>query len=142
VGNIFFAFITMLAPCMWAIYTVLGKSLVRQHSPLLVTAVSMVFAGAGSTVLLRPSLMDHMPAFPPSFWWSILFLSLPCTVFGFVVWFKALEKLPASRVGGFVYLVPMFGVTCSRLLLREPITPGLLLGAAILLAGVFLVNRQ
>ncbi len=142
VGNILFALITMLAPCMWAIYTVLGKSLVKQFSPLLVTAVSMVFAGIFSTIFLRPSLLDRMATFSFSFWWSILFLALPCTVFGFAVWFKALEQLPASRVAGFVYLVPMFGVACSRLLLREPITPGLLLGAAMLLAGVFLVNRH
>lgn len=140
--NVLFALITMLAPCMWAIYTVLGKSLVKHFTPLLATAVSMVFAGMVSMAFLRPSLMHRLPMFPPAFWWSILFLSLPCTIFGFVVWFKALERLPASRVAGFVYLVPMFGVTCSHMLLHEPITVGLLFGAAILLAGIFLVNRH
>jgi drug/metabolite transporter (DMT)-like permease len=35
----------------------------------------------------------------------------------------------------------MFSVSFSHWLLGEPITPALLLGAAILIAGVWLVNR-
>jgi drug/metabolite transporter (DMT)-like permease len=142
VDDILFAIITMMAPLMWAIYTILGTSLVQHYPPLLVTGVSMMFAGAFSIVLLSPSLLTKLPAFPSSFWWSILFLSLPCTVFGFVIWFWALGRLPASRVASFVYLVPMFGVTCSRVLLKEPITMGLFIGAMILIAGMYLVNRK
>jgi drug/metabolite transporter (DMT)-like permease len=50
--------------------------------------------------------------------------------------------MPAGRAAGFIYLVPMFAVTFSRWLLDEPVTPALLLGAAILIAGVYLVNRR
>lgn len=48
--------------------------------------------------------------------------------------------MEASRAAGFVYLVPLFGVTFSKLLLNEPITPALLLGAALLIGGVYLIN--
>jgi len=91
---------------------------------------------------VRPSLLTRLPHFPVSFWLSIMFLSLPCTVFGFAVWFVALERLPAGRVAGFVYLVPMFGVIFSRLLLNEPLTFALIVGAAILISGVWMVNRR
>jgi len=138
-----FALITMLAPLTWAVYTVSGKSLVARHPPLLVVGVAMTFAGLFSLalVLLRPELLAELPALPGSFWWAVLFLAVPCTVFAFVVWFSALERMPAGRVAGFVYLVPMFAVTFSRWLLDEPVTPALLLGAAILIAGVWQVNR-
>jgi len=72
----------------------------------------------------------------------VLFLAVPCTVFAFVVWFGALERMPAGRAAGFIYLVPMFAVTFSRWLLDEPVTPALLVGAAILIGGVTLVNRR
>jgi len=36
----------------------------------------------------------------------------------------------------------MFAVTFSRWLLDEPITPALVVGAAILVGGVWLVNRR
>jgi drug/metabolite transporter (DMT)-like permease len=137
-----YAFITMGAPLCWAVYTVLGKSVVARHPPLLVTGASMIFAGLFSLAFVRPSLMTQLPTLPASFWGAVLFLAVPCTVFAFAVWFGALERMPASRVVGFVYLVPMFAVTFSRFLLDEPITSALVLGAAILISGVWLVQRR
>jgi len=137
-----YVFITMLAPSMWAIYTVAGKSVVARHPPFLVTGVSMMFAGLFSLVFIRPSLLAHLPTLPFSFWGAVLFLGWPCTVFAFFVWFAVLEHRDASRVAGFIYLVPMFGVSFSQWLLGEPITVPLLLGAAILIVGVVLVNRR
>ena len=137
-----YAFITMLAPVNWAIYTVSGKPLVERYPPLLVVGVAMMFAGLFSLVFVRPSLLAQLPAFPASFWWAVLFLAWPCTVFAFVVWFGALERMPAGRVAGFVYLVPMFAVAFGRLLLDELVTPALAIGAAILVVGVWLINRR
>jgi len=137
-----YALITMLAPACWAVYTVLGKPLVERHPPLLVTGISMSFAGLFSLAFIRPSLLAQLSVLPASFWWSVLFLAVPCTVFAFSVWFGALGRMPAGRVAGFVYLVPMFAVTFSRWLLDEPITPAMLVGAAILVGGVWLINRQ
>ncbi len=137
-----YALIVMLAPLNWAVYTISGKRVIARHPPLLVVGVAMIFAGLFSLVFVRPSLIAQLPTLPASFWWAVLFLAVPCTVFAFVVWFGALERMPAGRVAGFVYLVPMFAVTFSRWLLDEPVTPALLLGAAILIAGVYLVNRR
>ncbi|NIV29723.1 MAG: EamA family transporter, partial [Anaerolineae bacterium] len=106
-----YAFITMLAPLSWAVYTILGKSVVARHPPLLVTGVSMIFAGLFSLVFANPALLAQLPGLPASFWWAVLFLAVPCTVFAFAVWFGALGRMPAGRVAGFVYLVPMFAVT-------------------------------
>jgi len=137
-----YAFITMLAPLCWAVYTILGKSVVARHPPLLVTGVSMIFAGVFSLIFVNPALLDQLPGLPASVWWAVLFLAVPCTVFAFVVWFGALERMPAGRVAGFVYLVPMFAVTFGRLLLDEPLTLALIVGAAILIGGVWLVQRK
>ena len=137
-----YALITMLAPLCWAVYTILGKSVVARHPPLLVTGVSMIFAGLFSLVFVNRALLAQFSGLPASFWWAVLFLAVPCTVFAFAVWFGALERMPAGRVAGFVYLVPMFAVTFSRLLLDEPLTLALAVGAAILISGVWLVQRK
>ena len=141
-GDVMYAIITLLAPLMWATCTVSGKAVVERHPPFLVTGASLVFAGLFSLIFLNPSLLTRLPTFPASFWWSVLFLVLPCTVFGFAVWFGALEQFSAGRVAGFVYLVPMFGVVFSHLLLDEPITGASVIGAVILISGVWLVNRH
>jgi len=137
-----YAFITMLAPACWAVYTVLGKPLVERYPPLLVTGISMSFAGLFSLVFVRPSFLAQLPVLPASFWWSVLFLAWPCTVFAFSVWLSALERMEAGRVAGFVYFVPMFAIAFSHWLLDEPVTPALLIGASILVGGVWLINRQ
>ncbi len=140
-GDARYVLITMMAPTMWAIYTISGKSVITRHPPLLVTGASMVFAGLVSLIFVRPALLARIPTFPLSFWGAVLFLAWPCTVFAFLVWFSALEHMPASRVAVFIYLVPMFSVSFSHWILGEPITPALLLGAAVLIVGVWLVNR-
>lgn len=137
-----YALITMLAPVCWAVYTVSAKKLVERYPPLLVVGVAMMFAGLFSLAFVRPALIARLPALPVSFWWAALFLAWPCTVFAFSVWFGALEGMPASRVASFVYLVPMFAVTFSRWLLNEPITPALVIGAAVLVGGVWLASRR
>ena len=137
-----YALITMMAPLCWAIYTVLGKSVVKRHPPFLVTGVSMAFAGLFSLAFVRPSLLIKLSTVPTSFWLAVLYLAVPCTVFAFAVWFGALERMPAGRAVGFVYLSPMFAVIFSRLWLDEPVTAGLVLGGLILVGGVWLVNRR
>ena len=137
-----FALITMMAPLCWAVYTVLGKSVVERHPPFLVTGVSLSFAGLLSLTFVRPSLLIRLSTVPTSFWLAVLYLAVPCTVFAFAVWFGALERMPAGRAVGFVYLSPMFAVIFSRLWLDEPVTAGLVVGGVILMGGVWLVNRR
>ena len=136
-----YVFITMLAPLCWAIYTILGKPLVARHPPLLVVGGAMMVAVIPLLFFVRGSLIAKLPTLPPSVWLSVAFLSLVCTVFAFVIWFKALQRMEASQAASFIYLEPLFGVSFSKLLLDEPITLALLIGAVLLVGGVYLINR-
>ena len=136
-----YALITVLAPVCWAVYTVAGKPLLARHRPLVVAGLSMGFAGVISLAFIRPSSLTRLSQLPVGIWGAILFLALACTVFAFVVWFGALQHLSAGRVASFVYLVPMFAVTFGHWLLDEPVTLALLLGAAVLVDGIWLVNQ-
>ena len=137
-----YALATMLAPLCWAAYTVAGKRIVARHPPVLATGITLIYAGLFSLAFATPSLLGKLPELPASFWISTLFLALLCTVLGYSVWYSALERMAAGRVAGFVYLVPMFAVTIGALVLDEPVTAALAIGAAILIGGVYLVNRQ
>jgi len=106
----------------------------------MVVGGAMMVAVVPLLFLIRGSLITKLPTLPPSAWLSIAFLSLVCTVFAFVVWFRALQRMEASRAASFVYLEPLFGVSFSKLLLDEPVTPALLIGAALLIGGVYLIN--
>jgi drug/metabolite transporter (DMT)-like permease len=115
----------MLAPLCFAIYTILGKPLVARYPPLQVTGGAMMAAVIPLLFLIDGDLIAKLPTLPATVWLSIAFLSFLCTVFAFVVWFW----------------VPLFGVSFSQVILGESITLALIIGGAILLGGVYIINR-
>ena len=136
-----YVFVTLLAPLCFATYTTLGKPLVARYPPLQVTGGAAMAAALPLLFLIDGDLIAKLPTLPATVWLSIAFLSFLCTVFAFVVWFWALQKMEASRVGSFTYLVPLFGVSFSQVILGEPITLALIIGGTILLSGVYIINR-
>ncbi len=136
-----YVFVTMLAPLCFATYTILGKPLVTRYPPLQVTGGATMAAAISLLFLVDGDLIAKLPTLPATVWLSIAFLSFLCTDFAFVVWLGALQKMEASRIGSFTYLVPLFGVSFSQVILGEPITLALVIGGAILLGGVYIINR-
>lgn len=139
--------ITLLAPLSWAAYTVISRPLVARHPPLAVTGMGTIL---GATAILgavpflglgNPTLIQGLTVMPWDGWASVAFLAFLCTVGGVTVWVAALQQLDASRVGVFIYLVPLWAAVLSRLLLGEPLTLPLLIGAVVIVGGVMMVNR-
>ena len=132
--------ITVMAPASWSVSTVIGKRVLRDFDPLTLTAVSVVLG----TLFVVPAPLVHgnlfrvASALPVSFWASIAYLVLLPTVFGYLVWYKALQYLEATQVSMFVFLVPVFGVVFSTF--GEALTGAVLGGGGLILAGVILTN--
>jgi len=59
----------------------------------------------------------------------------------FVIWFALIVRYSASRLSAFTFLTPLFGVAAGHLVLGDPITPGFAVAAAMVIAGLILVNR-
>ena len=68
-------------------------------------------------------------------------------VFGSLVAFTAyswlLQNAPVSLVATYAYVNPVIAVLLGALILAEPVTPSIVLGAAIIVAAVaFIVTRE
>ena len=48
----------------------------------------------------------------------------------------------ASRVSAYVFIVPVVSVLLGALFLEETLSPLLLVGAALVVSGIYLVNKQ
>jgi drug/metabolite transporter (DMT)-like permease len=59
----------------------------------------------------------------------------------FVLWFAMIVRYSASRVSAFTFLTPLFGVAAGHLVLNEPLNWALGGAAALVIAGLVLVNR-
>ena len=58
------------------------------------------------------------------------------------VWCWSLKRLTAARVAVWVYLVPIIAALSSWLFRGSRITPGTMLGAALILLGLALTQRR
>jgi drug/metabolite transporter (DMT)-like permease len=71
---------------------------------------------------------------------AIAVLGLVCTGAAFVVWFGLLRRTGPVAAVTVTLLAPVFGVAWGAAFLDEPLTPGLVVGAAAVLAGVALIT--
>jgi drug/metabolite transporter (DMT)-like permease len=97
---------------------------------LLMLPLSLVF---DNPFALRPSV----PAIS-----SLLILSLLGTAFAYILYYWLIEHTGATRTALVTYLIPITGIVWGALLLSEPIEWEAIVGLALIIAGVGLVNRQ
>jgi drug/metabolite transporter (DMT)-like permease len=100
-------------------------------------AVSGVLLCGLSPLLGEAGFTDPTPLAWAGFAFTVLFVA--GFVFTTTTWL--FTRYPASRVMAFMLLTPGFGVVAAHLLLGEPVGPSLLAGLALVLAGLWLVNR-
>ncbi|MCL5025721.1 MAG: EamA family transporter [Chloroflexi bacterium] len=146
-------FLLMLAaPVCWSLYTVAGKSIVSRYPPMIATAYVFVLGTIGFLPLMF--VLGAMDFFPPTLssmegdlvhlslkgWALLLYTAIGPLVIGYGLWYRALKRLEPSQVAVYMYLVPLFGVASSSLLLGEPVTLSIIFGGAAIIGGVVLAN--
>ena len=72
---------------------------------------------------------------------AVAFLGVFCSGLAYIAWYDALKVLTTAQTGVFLYLEPLVAVVVAFFILGEAITPGSVLGGAVILLGVWLVNR-
>ncbi len=121
----------------WAVYTVLGKSVLREGSPLGVTAVA---SAVGMLMLLAAALAEgglaSIGAWPIEAWLAILFLAIFSTVLAFVLFYRLVIRVGAARAATTSYLVPVLTLVLAALLLGERVSAVQLSGGALTLVGM------
>jgi len=130
------------AAALWAATTLLVKASALQRAPAEKTlayqlVVSAPILGAGA--LLFGEGMSVMPGAVALV--SLAYQTIWVAGITFLAWFMLIKHFSASRVAAFTFLTPLFGVAAGHLVLGEPLTPVFALAAALVAAGLVLVNR-
>lgn len=134
--------ITLAAPLSWAIYTVVNKPMSEKYDSFALTGISIIAGTALFLFFVRANDFKAAASLPSSGWFSLLFLSVACTILGFTGWVWALKKLPSTEVASFTYLAPVFSILLGNIFLSESINAGIICGAATLLFGVWMTNKN
>jgi len=137
-GNI----LALLSAVCWAVYSVMNKSALKRYSPLILTALAYVF---GSLILFffcftfeDVSLIFQLSL---SSWLILLYLGILASGVTFYLWNYALSIMEASRVSVFIFLIPVLAILLGKVILNETITGFTFLGTALVLSGIYLMER-
>ncbi len=110
--------------------------------PVITTTYYLLLAGIILTVL---SFIFEKPTQVP---WTVdnyleeLAIGVICTATGYFGYYYLIHKAGAFFSSLIFYFIPVFGMLAGYLLLNEKVTLSQIIGIAIILTGVYLVNRD
>ncbi len=127
----------------WAIYSLVGRTAMRDLSPL----VSVTYSAVIGALLLFPAaclegMLHQITDYSLTAWLSLFYLGLCGTVLGFVWYYQGIQRIGSTRAGQFINFVPISAILLSAWLLDEPLTVSLLSGVFLVSSGVYLTNRR
>lgn len=129
----------------WVSYTLIGRRLLAGIDALSTTTVT---AGFGLVMLVTAALVFEGPTalMSPlqagaSVWAPLGFLAAGATVLAYAWYFEGVAALGAGAAAGYISLVPVFGVLFATLWLGEPLDGSILVGGALAVAGMAVMNR-
>jgi drug/metabolite transporter (DMT)-like permease len=126
----------------WCAYSLVGKIVMQTLSPLVATTYA---CGIGAIALGIPAAWEwaHTPniIFSAATLGGIAYLGLLGSAVGFTAYYNGVRAIGLARASVFINGVPICAILLAALLLREPITPVLAIGAVLVVAGVTCTNR-
>ena len=133
----------VLAGLAYGAYTLLGRGVLARHSPLLVTARSIVWGAVVMVPLAGAEwLGGARPVLSRGAVVGALYLAVVITAFGYLLWNWVLARVSAPQVAIFVTVQPIGGAVLGVVLLHEPLTVFTVGGAALIVLGLWLTVTE
>jgi drug/metabolite transporter (DMT)-like permease len=137
-------------PCMvilaagvaWSLGAVLTRTLPRPRSAALVAGAQMLLGGAVLLVLSAAAGELHSwPVISLRAGLALVYLIVAGSLLGFTAYLWLLTQMPATRVASHAYVNPLVAVALGYFFAGEALTPRMLLAAALVVMGVFLLLK-
>lgn len=137
-------FLISISAVNWAVYTILARRELARHPAARMMFYVMLLGWLFTTIWIfgfGPGVSE-IPQLTPRGWTALLFLGIFGSGLAYIAYTDALQALPASQLGAFLNIEPLVTTLLASFMINERITLVTLLGGAIIIVGVWLVNRE
>ena len=127
----------------WSAYAIVARRATRRFDASVITFLA---AAAGAAIFLVLSLLAEpggLQAYGQASLralGSVAYLASIGTVIAFVFFYLGMQRLGAVRAAAYSVLIPLFGVAATTVLLGQSLEPIALVGAVIVVAGLWLTQ--
>jgi len=134
-------YLIMLSAPNWAIFSTLSRKGLSRHPAARMMFYVMSFGWLFSSIsFFAGRNINQIPKLSVDGWVGVAFLGIFCSGLAYIAWYDGLQAIAASQVGAFLYIEPLVAVVVASVILAEPITIASMVGGAVILSGVYLVN--
>jgi drug/metabolite transporter (DMT)-like permease len=130
----------VLAAVLYAFSSVFARKNLHGLSPVVQAFVPLVVA---DLVIWTGAIAVEAPAVVPTSsltWFALLWLGLLGSCVAYLLLFTLLHRVGPTRTTMVTYVFPVVGLVLGIVFLNEPVTPNLLIGAAMVVGGILVVN--
>ena len=135
--------IMLASVLVFSVYTVLMKEVASDFDGLTLNTLTF---GLGGIMMLpfcgRAVLVTNWAAISIVAWSGLAFLVTFGTVISYMIFAYVMTELVASRAAAFNYLQPVIASGLGIWVLSERLTSKVLIGGGLILAGVYLTERE
>jgi drug/metabolite transporter (DMT)-like permease len=139
------AILALQAACLaWVVGSLYAQAVPRRL-PLATAAALEMLVAAVLLLIASGVLGEDLSSFTTASvraWGGVAYLAVFGSLVGFTAFAFCLNELPASTVSTYAYVNPVVAVALGALILGEALTPGLLVGGALILVAVILTVRR
>ncbi len=133
----------LIAVWSWAIYTVLGRPMVKQKGAVVVTSYALILG----TFMYFPFGLYLAYGFDYSGvtwigWSGIAYTAILTSVVAYIIWYWSMKHMEPSRTAIFMNLQPIVTALLAYAIMGERLSTGSVVSGAIILLGVYIVQKQ
>lgn len=136
VGLLLFASLAWSIGSLYSRNAPLPKGLMATGAEMLTGGLGLLAAGTLTGEWSRLNLA----AITPNSLWGLAYLITFGSLVGFVAYTWLLRNAPTPLVATYAYVNPLVAIFLGNLLAQEPVTPRVLISAAIIIGAVILIN--
>lgn len=136
-------FLSLAATWSWAVGTIYMKQTAKSFNPYFSLGLQMIISGLVILIICEPTNISiPLQSIPWQSWASIAYLVIFSSIITFVAYLYALQHLSAEQTSVYAYINPIVAVTLGSILFNEKLTSFIVVGGAITLFGVYIINHS